>query len=281
MLNLKKIVGVVALSTLLMGCNSTGDETVNSVDKESSVPSNYEDNIDLGGGSNSVNDDYEDANVKDLSETNFESATVIRVVDGDTAVVNIDGNEFKLRMIGVDTPETVHPSKPVEYYGKEASDFTKNQLVEGTQIYLEKDVSDVDRYGRLLRYVWLDLPADLDNPSIEDMNTLMFNSMLVSNGYAQLSTFPPDVKYQEHFSVLEKNARDQKTGLWGNEGYSGANDTTTATTDTTTDRIKGNKNSKIYHIPGGEYYNSVSDKNAIYFESEEDAINQGYRKSKK
>lgn len=274
MLNLKKIVGIITLSTLLMGCNSTSDETVNSVDKESSASSTYEDNVDLGEGSNSANDNYENVNVKDLSETNFKSATVIRVVDGDTVVVNVDGNEFKIRMIGVDTPETVHPSKPVEYYSKEASDFTKSQLVEGSQIYLEKDVSDVDRYGRLLRYVWLELPSDLDNPSIEDMNTLMFNSILVSNGYAQLSTFPPDVKYQEHFSALEKDARDQKTGLWGKEGYSDSNDSTPG-------RIKGNKNSKIYHMPDGEYYDSVSDKNAIYFESEEDAISQGYRKSKK
>jgi len=82
---------------------------------------------------------------------NRERAKVIKVVDGDTIKLE-DGRA--VRYIGIDTPETVHPSKPVQCYGKEASDKNR-ELVEGKEIELEKDVSEVDKYGRLLRYIWI------------------------------------------------------------------------------------------------------------------------------
>ena len=78
-----------------------------------------------------------------------------RVVDGDTIIVNIDGKKERVRLIGVDTPETKHPKKPVEYYGKEASAFTK-QMVEGKKVRLDHDQQRRDKYSRLLAYVYLE-----------------------------------------------------------------------------------------------------------------------------
>lgn len=111
------------------------------------------------GGQNSVNQSVLDTYMRNVApipkpaRNTFEEATVTRVVDRDTIEVNLAGKKYKLRLVGVDTPETVHPSKPVEFYGLEASNYTKSQLT-GKKIYLQKDVSETDKYGRLLRYVW-------------------------------------------------------------------------------------------------------------------------------
>lgn len=140
---------------------------------------------------------------------NFEKATVVRVVDGDTIVINRGNGKEKVRLILVNTPETKHPRKGVEYYGKEASNFTKSQL-KGRTVYLEKDVSERDRYKRLLRYVWLDIPANQN-----ELGTKCFNAILLREGYAHLSTFPPDVKYVHEFRKFEAEARNKGAGLWG------------------------------------------------------------------
>lgn len=131
-------------------------------------------------------------------------AQVVRVVDGDTLIVTIDGQQARLRLIGMDTPETVHPSKPVQCFGAEAT-AKMQQLIDsvGGRVWLEKDVSETDRYGRLLRYVWL------------GPDGLLLNEILVVEGYAQVSTFPPDVKYQDRFLAAERLARSERRGLWG------------------------------------------------------------------
>lgn len=118
--------------------------------------------------------------------------TVTRTIDGDTIEVLIDGNTEKIRLIGIDTPESVHPdqSKNVPE-GKIASEFTKSKL-EGKQVALELDVEERDRYGRLLAYVWID--------------NVMFNKTLLSEGLAQVSTYPPNVKYTNDFLALEKTS---------------------------------------------------------------------------
>lgn len=127
-------------------------------------------------------------------------AQVVDVVDGDTIKVNLAGQVYTVRYIGIDTPETVHPSKPVEWMGPEAS-AANRQIVEGQTVRLEKDVSEVDKYDRLLRYVWV--------------GDLMVNAELVRLGYANSSTYPPDVKYQDLFLQLEREAREAGRGLWG------------------------------------------------------------------
>ena len=128
------------------------------------------------------------------------TARVMRVVDGDTIEVEIGGREYRLRYIGIDAPETVKENTPVEWMGPEAS-AANAALVKGKVVYLEKDVSETDRYGRLLRYVYL---AD----------GTFVNGELVRQGYAQAITYVPDVKYQRLLRMLEREARNAQRGLW-------------------------------------------------------------------
>jgi endonuclease YncB( thermonuclease family) len=127
------------------------------------------------------------------------TATVTRVVDGDTIEISpsVEGLST-VRLIGVDTPETHGGTQP---YGPEASDFTRQHL-EGKEVSLELDVEKVDPYGRLLAYVYL--------PDGE-----MFNETLVEEGYAQVATFPPNVKYVDRFLEAQREARTANRGLWG------------------------------------------------------------------
>lgn len=127
---------------------------------------------------------------------NLEKVIVTRVIDGDTIV--IQGGKV-VRYIGINTPESVDPRRPVQCFGKEASRKNK-ELVEGQIVALEKDISNIDKYGRLLRYVY--------------KGNVFINELLVSEGFAQVATYPPDIKYVEKFKVAEKEAREAKKGLW-------------------------------------------------------------------
>ncbi len=131
-------------------------------------------------------------------------AKVVRIVDGDTIVVRIGGQDERLRYIGMDTPETVKPGSPVEWMGPEAS-RANAALVEGRTVELEKDVSETDQYGRLLRYVWL----------VDGDRWTLVNLELVRRGFAQVETDPPDVRYADRFVAAERAARDAGVGLWG------------------------------------------------------------------
>ncbi|QUI25723.1 thermonuclease family protein [Vallitalea pronyensis] len=144
-------------------------------------------------------------------DTKYDVGIVSRVVDGDTIAVTINGKEEKVRFIGVNTPESVgrYANKP-QPYGKEASAYTKAQL-DGKKVYLQKDVSDRDKYGRLLRYVWLGEP---DKSKLEEQ---MFNAILIKEGYGNVMTYPPDVKYSKIFVRLEEGARENDRGLWALE----------------------------------------------------------------
>ncbi|MBI2953205.1 MAG: thermonuclease family protein [Chloroflexi bacterium] len=125
------------------------------------------------------------------------------MIDGDTIEVEIEGRKYTVRYIGINTPETVDPRRPVERYGKEASEKNK-ELVGGKVVTLEKDVSETDRYGRLLRYVYVD--------------AIFVNAELVRLGYAQASSYPPDVRYQQLFQQMERQARENRRGLWSGGG---------------------------------------------------------------
>ena len=123
----------------------------------------------------------------------------MRVVDGDTIHVRIGGRVEKVRYIGVNTPEVHHPTKGEEPGGREAAEVNR-RLVEGQAVRLELDVQERDRYGRLLAYVWI--------------GDLMINAELVRLGYAQVMTIPPNVRYQEVFLKLQREAREAGRGLW-------------------------------------------------------------------
>lgn len=126
---------------------------------------------------------------------------VTRVVDGDTIVVTVPGSTEKVRLIGVDTPETVDPRKPVQCFGKQASDFLKS-LLTGKSVRLERDPTqdDRDKYGRLLRYVYLD-------------DTLV-NELIISRGYGHEYTYRIPYLHQYEFKKEEYMARQEKMGLW-------------------------------------------------------------------
>lgn len=246
------------------------------------------------------------------TQDKLERARVVRVVDGDTIVIDRGQGHEKVRLVLVDTPETVHPKKPVQYYGREASAYTKSQL-SGRYIYLEKDVSECDKYGRLLRYVWLDIPQTKD-----DLRGLCFNAQLLLGGYAHVYTYPPDIKYVDEFRVFQREAQAQGAGLWGGnsedraEGAHGSARGSAGSAERQTNasassvsslegsqggssskfnpkdpaylhaegKIIGNTNSMKYHVPSGKFYKKVSMKNAVFFNSEEEARAAGYRRAK-
>ncbi|MCK5512993.1 MAG: thermonuclease family protein [Deltaproteobacteria bacterium] len=133
-----------------------------------------------------------------ISCSNSQTLKCTRVVDGDTIVLNTGE---RVRLIGVDTPETKHPRKPVEYYGKEASAFTK-KMVEGKEVRLEYDQQKRDKYDRLLAYVYL-------------KDGTFLNAEIVKQGYGHAYTRFP-FKYLEQFRQYEKEAREAKRGLWNN-----------------------------------------------------------------
>ncbi|MGB1249964.1 MAG: thermonuclease family protein [Candidatus Promineifilaceae bacterium] len=123
-----------------------------------------------------------------------ERATVVQVIDGDTIDVELDGDEYRVRYVGVDTPERGDP------FYREATDFNR-RLVEDQMVILVKDVSDTDRFGRLLRYIYLP-------------DGTFVNAELISSGYARVVTFPPDVSETEYLQSLQRESRENGRGLW-------------------------------------------------------------------
>jgi micrococcal nuclease len=133
-----------------------------------------------------------------------EEATLVRVVDGDTIRVIVGGVEERVRYIGMDTPELNTTSKATpEPYAQAATEANARLLV-GGRLVLEKDVSERDRYGRLLRDVWIE----------RDGAWMLVNLELVAEGYAQVATYPPDVKYVDELLAAQRSARAAGVGLW-------------------------------------------------------------------
>lgn len=130
------------------------------------------------------------------AHTTREQAKVIKVIDGDTIEVEINGTPYKVRYIGIDTPES---TTRVEYFGKEAA-ARNRALVDGQQVTLVKDVSETDRYNRLLRYVLV--------------GEVFVNYELVRGGYANTLRYPPDVACADVFREAERQAREERLGLW-------------------------------------------------------------------
>jgi micrococcal nuclease len=211
--------------------------------------------------------------------------TVVRVLDGDTIHVEVNGRTEKVRYIGVNTPETNHPVRGEEPGGREATEANR-QLVAGKQVRLELDVQERDRYGRVLAYVYV--------------GDQMVNAELVRRGYAQVMTIPPNVRHQELFVKLQREAREQKRGLWADQTETAAPPAAQADRPSPGGRpgvppesawmcpasqpIKGNFTTYsgercIYHVPGGQFYGKTKPERC--YATEDEARRDGCRRSKR
>lgn len=136
-------------------------------------------------------------------------AEVVRHTDGDTARFRLTGGaEEKVRFIGIDTPEV---GERLEPYGQEAADYTAEAIPVGATVWLETDAELRDKYGRLLAYVWLEEPETGDAAEVREH---MLNARLVLDGYANVYTYPPNVKYTGVLKDLQAEARKRGRGLW-------------------------------------------------------------------
>lgn len=132
------------------------------------------------------------------------AAAVIRVIDGDTAEMSLQGRSERVRFIGMDAPERGRP------YFNEATAYT-TQLIGGKTLFLESDIGQRDRYGRLLAYLWLSEPFTIDEASIR---ASMVNARLLLEGYASVMTIPPNIRYVDWFTSFQTESRNQGRGLW-------------------------------------------------------------------
>ncbi len=186
--------------------------------------------------------------------------TVKHIIDGDTIVVDYNGRTEKVRLIGINTPEIHHPTKGVEPYGYEAKRFVEGILKPGDTVKLEFDVQLRDRYGRLLAYMYL---AD----------GRFLNALLLENGYAQVMTIPPNVRYQEEFLKLQRDARENKRGLWSGSGL---------INQPPQDNPKecnflASRVGNVFHRPDCEWAKKIKEWNRECFRTRDDAIKAGKR----
>lgn len=219
-----------------------------------------------------------DAAMGKLKEEYFR---VAKVVDGDTIDLVINGKTERLRLIGINTPEVVDPRKPVECFGREASDNAK-KLLSGQEVRIEVDPSqdDRDKYGRLLRYVWR-------------RDGLFYNLEAIEDGFAYEYTYQLPYRYQKEFKAAQKYAKDNEVGLWAKgvchkdeSGYVLEAQSSSTSLKNNKCLIKGNIGSdsvKIYHLPECSYYKQTvidESQGEKWFCSEAEAIAAGWRKAK-
>ena len=206
-------------------------------------------------------------------ESLSDAVVVKRVIDGDTVELE---SGLRVRYIGMDSPEMAE--RGVEGCLAEAAQEANNNLVQGKTVRMERDTSDKDRYGRLLRYVWLD--------------TMQINATLVEQGLARAIAYPPDVKYQQELAIAETRAKEGRRGMWGDLCRTAASGDATeeqavspALPPVSECTIKGNisNGEKIYHLSGCKSYTKTVITPATgerWFCTEEEARAVGWRKAK-
>lgn len=158
-------------------------------------------------------------NINSYEEANLDAVKFVRTVDGDTIIVeDAVGEQKRVRMIGIDTPESVAAEEERNNeYGVMASDYTKELLSNTDKLYLEYDVDNDDQYDRILAYVWLEDVSDtFDEENIENS---MVNAIIVKNGYGVAKRYEPTVAHDDSLQSLMQKARDNETGLWKYEGF--------------------------------------------------------------
>lgn len=289
---------ILFISVFVSGCSSAviTDENPTKVSSPAAVNHTEDRAEDQSQDSSAVNE----ASKPQEDHKQLIPAVIVKNIDGDTVEVKINSRVEKIRMLCVDTPETHHPRLGVQPFGPEASEYTKKILSVGTQVEIEPGIGDGrDKYGRLLAYIYV--------------NGKMFNEMLLEKGLARVAyIYAPNTKYVDQFYAIQKEAQKKGIGIWSIENYAqedgyhassateNMNNKDTATPvdhrnggsfqnnpydDQETNvnckgKIKGNANSHVYHVPGGAYYESTKD-NIVWFCSEKEAENAGYRKSKR
>ena len=205
-------------------------------------------------------EETEQTTEEEVKEERKETAYVIRVIDGDTIEVDLNGKAYKVRYIGINSPEYNQPC------GDKATQ-ANSYLVSGKTVILEKDVSETDKYGRLLRYVYV--------------GDLFVNAHLVKFGWAQAATYPPDVKYSSYFVSLEREARENNEGCWSITEEPEEEQAPPAEQEQpSTGKFVGSKKSDVYHYPSCRYVKQILPENIIWFTSVEDARAHGYRPCK-
>lgn len=229
-----------------------------------------------------------DSMAKNKDNISTESYEVIQCIDGDTIKILYQGKKQTVRLLQIDTPESNHADidKNVPL-GKVASQFTKD-FIQGKKVRLEFDVEKFDRYDRMLCYVYVDDKC--------------LNEELIRAGLAMVLKRHPNIAKYEAYKEIETEVRKQKIGIWQDikanypeknipkeyltdedseiQKEESKNDTKSISEQSKKLKIKGNKKSKIYHLPDGADYNKISPENVIYFDSESEAKKAGYRKAK-
>ena len=204
------------------------------------------------------------------SSSQYTYYSVTKVVDGDTITINLDGTAETIRLIGINTPETVDPRKPVECFGKQASDEAKTILT-GKKVRIEKDSTqgERDKYGRLLAYVFRD-------------DELFFNEYMIQQGYAYEYTYNKPYKYQTQFKSDQVIAQSQGKGLWAHGVCDGTVTTSSASISTTTTSPSGHTfylstyySSKFYYCDTDDGWKSLS-QNYLKSYSSEQALLTAY-----
>ncbi|MED2970894.1 thermonuclease family protein [Fictibacillus sp. B-59209] len=283
--SLTSLIVLLLTALLITGCAqapSTGKSSTDSGQQTDSPAAKQED---------SSSNDVKTTPTDQTSAVKGMPATVTYVVDGDTLDVKFkNGKTERIRMLLIDTPETKHPRLGVQPFGPESSKFTKTQLT-GKKVGVELDVSERDKYGRLLAYIWI--------------GKQNFNQLLLEKGLARVAyVYPPNTKYVDQFRATQEKAQKAGVGIWSIENYaqqdgfhtnsknSTSNGTVSGGSQTNKQNtqvkkpekpkgscnIKGNQ-SGIYHMPGGQYYDRT--KAEVMFCSEAEAQKAGYRKSQR
>lgn len=197
----------------------------------------------------------------------FQYHAVTSVVDGDTVKVNINGTVETLRLIGMDTPETVDPRKPVQCFGKEASNKAKELLV-GIKVRLEKDPTqgELDKYGRTLAYIYRE-------------DGLFYNKYMIEQGYAHEYTYNTPYKYQAEFKAIQKSAQENLRGIWSPTTCNGGttSDSTTASQPATNQSIgkyytSSHYSAQYYYPEACDGWKSLSTKYLVSFDTLDELV---------
>jgi micrococcal nuclease len=234
-------------------------------------------------GEGSASDDsgsaYDEGSAGSEDSATLTSATVTRVVDGDTLEVRIGETVEKVRLIGIDTPESVHPDAEKNVpYGEISSAFTKEAL-QDKEIRLEFDVEERDRYGRLLAYVYI--------------GGEMFNKTLIDEGHAMIATYPPNVKYVDLFTEAQTDAREAGKGVWAAEPEASEPEPAPAPIPESAPEAAGGQqtdaplageeaayigttNSYKFHVRSCTWGKKITENNAVYFNTRDEAIAAGF-----